>query len=72
MAGECHATSIFGGLSIYRYARSAYWYVRIRDTTNARYVVRSTKTTAKIDARRIALEHWKALKRTAPYFFLFA
>lgn len=38
------------GLSIYKTARSPYWYVRLRDPIARAYVVRSTKETSRIEA----------------------
>ena len=55
------STTIHPGLAIYLQERSPFYYARIWDATNKRYIVKSTETKSKIDAKKIALEHWKTL-----------
>ena len=44
------------GLAIYKLNSSPFWYARIRDPRSKRHVVRSTKETSRIDARKAAEE----------------
>lgn len=44
------------GLAIYKVHNSPYWMCRIRDTKNKRNIVRSTKETSRIEARKAAEE----------------
>lgn len=44
------------GLSIYKTGRSPFWHARIYDAANKKYVVRSTKETARLDASEVAEE----------------
>ncbi|WP_170787067.1 tyrosine-type recombinase/integrase [Ruegeria lacuscaerulensis] len=44
------------GLAILMYARSPYWYVRLRDPIKGGYVLRSTKETSRVEAREAAEE----------------
>jgi integrase len=55
------ATVIHPGLAIYQYDRSPYYYARIWDPSSKRYIVRSTQTSSKIEAKRLAIELWRTL-----------
>ena len=44
------------GLAIYQTNASPYWFVRIRDPVSKRNVVRSTKETSRLEARKVAEE----------------
>ena len=44
------------GLAIYMTARSPFWMVRLRDSSEGRYIVRSTKETSRIEAMAAANE----------------
>ena len=44
------------GLAIYKVHASPYWYVRLRDSRNQKNIVRSTKETSRIAARKAAEE----------------
>lgn len=44
------------GIAIYQTGASPYWFARIRDPRSKRYIVRSTKTKSRIEARRAAEE----------------
>ena len=48
------AVAIFRGVSIYKVENSRFWYVRIRDRENKRYIVKSTHQTSQIEARKVA------------------
>ena len=43
------------GLSLYKTGRSPYYFARIWDPINKKYLTRSTKETTRIDAREVAL-----------------
>lgn len=60
-------TIIRKGLAIYKRHSSPYYLARLRDSKSGRYVVRSTKETSKIEARRAA-EEWaqSLLSKDAP------
>jgi hypothetical protein len=49
------------GLAIYKVNASPYYRVRIRDPRNGKYIVRSTKETSRIEARKAAEEMASAL-----------
>lgn len=49
------------GLAIYRVNASPFWMCRIRDGRNKRNIVRSTKETSRIEARRAAEELYEAI-----------
>jgi len=49
-------TRISPGVAIYKVHASPYWQARIWDLRASRYVVRSTKETAKLEARKVAVE----------------
>ena len=53
--------TIHRGLAIYKTHASDFWYARIRDPKTRRYVVRSTKETSRIGARRAAAELQRSL-----------
>ena len=42
------------GLAIYQTHASPYWFARIRDPISKRNVVRSTKETSRLEARKVA------------------
>ncbi len=44
------------GLAIYQTHASPYYYARVLDPRTGRYIVRSTKETSRIEARRVAEE----------------
>ena len=44
------------GLSLYKTGRSPYYFARIWDPINKKYLTRSTKETTRIDARQVAQE----------------
>ena len=50
------AIRILPGVSIYKVENSRFWYVRVRDREKKRYVVRGTKETSSIAAKKIAQE----------------
>ena len=55
------STTLHPGLAIYLQDRSPFYYARIWDAANKRYIVKSTETESKIDAKKIALAHWHTL-----------
>ncbi len=50
------------GLSIYKTGRSPFWHARIYDSATKKYVVRSTKETARLEAAEVAEEILADLK----------
>ena len=42
------------GLAIYQINASPYWFARIRDPSSQRTIVRSTKETSRLEARKLA------------------
>ena len=54
------------GLAIYQVNASPYWYARIRDPSTKRHVVRSTKETSQLRARKIAEELFLSVLRNSP------
>ena len=58
--------TIHRGLAIYKTHASDFWYARIRDPKTRRYVVRSTKETSRIGARRAAAELQRSLLGHVP------
>jgi hypothetical protein len=53
---DLKAVKVVPGVSIYKVRGSQYWYVRVWDRARARYVVRSTRETSRIEARHVAIE----------------
>ena len=53
------------GLAILMYARSPYWYVRLRDPIKGSYVLRSTKETSRVEAREAAEEFAETFRSKA-------
>lgn len=53
------------GLAIYKVHNSPYWMCRIRDSKNKRNIVRSTKETSRIEARKAAEELFASLLSVA-------
>ena len=51
------------GLAIYQVNASPYWYARIRDPSTRRHIVRSTKETSQLKARKIAEELYLSVIR---------
>lgn len=51
------------GLAIYQINASPYWYARIRDPNSARNIVRSTKETSRLEARKVAEELFVSVVR---------
>ena len=45
------------GLSIFKTGRSPYWFIRLRDPLEGRYIVRSSKETSRIEAIAAANEY---------------
>jgi hypothetical protein len=56
MAKTPSAIKLYKGLSIYRVANSANWYVRVWDRRSKKYIVKSTGTDSSIKARDAAQE----------------
>ncbi|HEY1475404.1 MAG TPA: hypothetical protein VGF53_15115 [Pseudolabrys sp.] len=56
---------IHKGLAIYQINASPYWYARIRDTRSGRNIVRSTKETSRLEARKVAEELFVSTIRNA-------
>src|ERR1700733_7799511 len=54
------------GLAIYQVNASPYWYARIRNQSTKRHVVRATKETSKIEARKVAEELFLSVLRSSP------
>ena len=54
------------GLAIYLVNASPYWYARIRDPSTKRHVVRSTKETSQLLARKVAEELFLSVIRNSP------
>ena len=52
------------GLSLYKTGRSPYYFARIWDPINKKYLTRSTKETTRIDAREVAQEFFLKLQNT--------
>jgi hypothetical protein len=44
---------IHKGLAIYQVNASPYWYARVRDPSTGRHIVRSTKETSQLIARKL-------------------
>ena len=61
LKGEIHR--IQKGLAIYQINASPYWYARIRDSSTGRNIVRSTKETARLEARKVAEELFVSVVR---------
>ena len=51
------------GVSLYKVGASPYWYVRIWNSSTAKYIVRSTKETSRIVAAEVAEELYSDLKQ---------
>lgn len=51
------------GLAIYQINASPYWYARIRDSSTGRNIVRSTKETSRLEARKVAEELFVSIVR---------
>jgi len=51
------------GLAIYQINASPYWYARIRDSSTGRNIVRSTKETSRLKARKVAEELFVSIVR---------
>jgi hypothetical protein len=49
------------GLAIYKVGASPYYFARIRDSKNKKNIVRSTKETSRIEARKVAEELYQSL-----------
>lgn len=62
LKGKIHL--IQKGLAIYQINASPYWYARIRDPSTHRYVVRSTKETSRLEARKAAEELFVSVVRS--------
>lgn len=58
------AIKLYKGLSIYRVAKSRFWYVRIWDRTRKKYLVKSTGEDTVIRAREVAQELALSLLRS--------
>jgi hypothetical protein len=56
--------TIHRGLAIYKINASPYWMCRIRDGKNKKNIVRSTKETSRIEARRAAQELFESIFST--------
>jgi hypothetical protein len=54
------------GLAIYQVNASPFWYARIRDPSTKRHVVRSTKETSQLKARKVAEELFLSVIRNSP------
>ena len=54
------------GVAIYQVNASPYWYARIRDPSTKRHIVRSTKETSQLKARKIAEEFFLSVLRNSP------
>jgi len=54
-------TKIHPGLAIYQYERSPFYYARIWNAADKKYIIKSTETESKLDAKKIALELWQTL-----------
>jgi hypothetical protein len=54
------------GVAIYQVNASPYWYARIRDPSTKRHVVRSTKETSQLKARKVAEELFLSVIRNSP------
>ena len=52
------------GLSLYKTGRSPYYFARIWDSIDKKYLTRSTKETTRIDARQVAQELFIKLHNT--------
>ena len=61
LKGEIHR--IQKGLAIYQINASPYWYARIHDSTTGRNIVRSTKETSRLEARKVAEELFVSVVR---------
>src|SRR5664280_933148 len=62
------------GLAIYKTHASPYWFARILDPNTKKYLVRSTKETARLSARKVAEEldaDLKGQQRLVPHEFSF-
>jgi hypothetical protein len=51
-----HSTRVAPGIAIYRTRASPFWMARVRDSRAKKNVVRSTKETSKLEARKVAEE----------------
>jgi hypothetical protein len=51
------------GLAIYQINASPYWYARIHDSSTGRNIVRSTKETSRLEARKVAEELFVSVVR---------
>jgi len=61
LKGEIHR--IQKGLAIFQINASPYWYARIRDSSTGRNIVRSTKETSRLEARKVAEELFVSVVR---------
>ena len=66
MAKTPKAINLYKGLSIYRVARSANWYVRVWDRKRKKYIVKSTGKESSIEAKEVAQEYALTLLKNAP------
>ena len=66
MAKTPKAINLYKGLSIYRVAGSANWYVRIWDRKRKKYIVKSTGKESSIEAKEVAQEYALTLLKNAP------
>ena len=61
LSGKIHR--IQKGLAIFQINASPYWYARIRDSSTGRNIVRSTKETSRLEARKVAEELFVSIVR---------
>ena len=66
MAKTPKAINLYKGLSIYRVAGSANWYVRVWDRKRKKYIVKSTGKESSIEAKEVAQEYALTLIKNAP------
>ena len=48
--------TVYRGVAIYKTHASPFWFARIRDPHSRKYIVRSTKETSRLEARKVAQE----------------
>jgi hypothetical protein len=61
---DLKAVKVVPGVSIYKVRGSQYWYVRVWDSARAKYVVRSTRETSRIEARRAAVDFARSITQS--------
>ena len=66
MAKTASAINLYKGLSIYKVAGSAKWYVRVWDRRKRKYLVKSTGEDSSINARAVAQELALSLLKSEP------